>query len=152
MYNWQTVWSVWRARITPYVPDWLPNTLTWTRCVRCWTTARLQSVPNSSPACGTTPTPASTSTTLLCQTSASWEYRCARQTILKYTENSHLSPVQLLSLTFTFMHLADDFIQSDIQAIHYFISICVPWESNPQPFVLLAQCSTTEPQEHLLKR
>ncbi len=30
----------------------------------------------------------------------------------------------------------------------YFISMCVPWESNPQPFALLTQCSTTEPQEH----
>ncbi len=29
-----------------------------------------------------------------------------------------------------------------------FISMCVPWELNPQPFVLLTQCSTTEPQEH----
>ncbi len=29
-----------------------------------------------------------------------------------------------------------------------FISMCVPWESNPQPFALLTQCSTTEPQEH----
>ncbi len=51
------------------------------------------------------------------------------------------------------MHLADAFIQSDlqcIQAIHFFfISMCVPWESNPQPFALLMQCSTTEPQEHL---
>ncbi len=27
--------------------------------------------------------------------------------------------------------------------------MCVPWESNPQPFELLTQCSTTEPQEHL---
>ncbi len=26
--------------------------------------------------------------------------------------------------------------------------MCVPWELNPQPFVLLTQCSTTEPQEH----
>ncbi len=55
-------------------------------------------------------------------------------------------------LSFTFMHLADTFIQSDlqcIQAIHFFISICVPWELNPQPFALLTQCSTTEPQEHL---
>ncbi len=53
--------------------------------------------------------------------------------------------------TFTFMHLADAFIQSDlqcIQAIHFFI-MCVPWESNPQPFALQTQCSTTEPQEHL---
>ncbi len=53
---------------------------------------------------------------------------------------------------FTFMHLADAFIQSDlkcIQAIHVLcFTMCVPWESNPQPFALLTQCSTTEPQEH----
>ncbi len=40
---------------------------------------------------------------------------------------------------FTFMHLADAFIQSDLQ-LHsgytFSISICVPWESNPQPFAL----------------
>ncbi len=39
-------------------------------------------------------------------------------------------------LAFTFMHLADAFIQSDLQ-LHsgytFFISMCVPWESNPQP-------------------
>ncbi len=29
-----------------------------------------------------------------------------------------------------------------------FITMCVPWESNPQPSALLTQCSTTEPQEH----
>ncbi len=49
------------------------------------------------------------------------------------------------------LHLADAFIQSDLQCIHpihfSFISICVPWESNPQPFALLTQCSTTEPHE-----
>ncbi len=28
------------------------------------------------------------------------------------------------------------------------VVICVPRESNPQPFALLTQCSTTEPQEH----
>ncbi len=51
---------------------------------------------------------------------------------------------------FTFTYLADAFIQSDlqyIQAIHFFMSMCVPWELNPQPFVLLTQCSSTEPQE-----
>ncbi len=37
-----------------------------------------------------------------------------------------------------------------IQAIIFFISMYVPWELNPQPFVLLMQCSTTEPQEHKL--
>ncbi len=55
--------------------------------------------------------------------------------------------------TFTFMHLTA-FIQSDfllIQAIHLFIfnSMCVPWELNPQPFMLLTQCSTTYQQGHL---
>ncbi len=28
------------------------------------------------------------------------------------------------------------------------MSMCVPWESNPRPFVLLMQCSATEPQKH----
>ncbi len=52
------------------------------------------------------------------------------------------------------MHLADAFIQSDLHLqsdLHsgytFFISMCVPWELNPQPFALLTQCSTTEPQE-----
>ncbi len=51
-------------------------------------------------------------------------------------------------LAFTFMHLADAFIQSDLQ-LHsgytFLISMCVPWESNPQPFALLTQCSNTDP-------
>ncbi len=50
------------------------------------------------------------------------------------------------------LHLADAFIQSDLQCIRdilfFFFSMCVPWELNPQPFALLTQCSTTEPQEH----
>ncbi len=53
--------------------------------------------------------------------------------------------------TFTFMHLADVFIQSDlqaIQAIHYFLSMSVLWELNLEPSALLTQCFTTEPQEH----
>ncbi len=32
--------------------------------------------------------------------------------------------------------------------LYIFISMCVPWESNPQPFVLLTQCSTTEPHRN----
>ncbi len=49
------------------------------------------------------------------------------------------------------MHLADAFIQSDLHSIQviHFVSMCVSWESNPQPFALLTQCSTTEPQEHI---
>ncbi len=38
--------------------------------------------------------------------------------------------------TFTCMHLADIFIQSDlqyIQVINVFVSMCVPWELIPQP-------------------
>ncbi len=31
----------------------------------------------------------------------------------------------------------------------FFVSMCgTHWELNPQPFALLTQCSTTEPQEH----
>ncbi len=30
----------------------------------------------------------------------------------------------------------------------FLISICVPWEPNPQPFALLTQCSTTEPHRN----
>ncbi len=30
-----------------------------------------------------------------------------------------------------------------------FVSMCVHWELNLQPFALLTQCSTTEPQEHI---
>ncbi len=51
------------------------------------------------------------------------------------------------------LHLADAFIQSDLQ-LHsgytFLIRMRVPWESNPQPFVLLTQCSTTEPHIRLL--
>ncbi len=32
-------------------------------------------------------------------------------------------------------------------SLYIFVSMCVPWELNPQPFALLTQCSTTEPQE-----
>ncbi len=46
------------------------------------------------------------------------------------------------------MHLADAFIQSDLFLFRQYIFLCVPWELNPQPFALLTQCSTTEPQEH----
>ncbi len=49
------------------------------------------------------------------------------------------------------MHLADAFIQSDLQYIqvtHSHMSMCVPWESNPQPSALLTQCSTTEPHRN----
>lgn len=75
----QTVSSAWRVPTTPYVPDWLPNTSMWTRCVRCWTIVLLRPAPKSSRACRTTRTPASTCTTHPWPTSRSWEYRCVRE-------------------------------------------------------------------------
>ncbi len=47
------------------------------------------------------------------------------------------------------MHLADAFIQSDlqyIQAINFFLYVC-SLGIEPTTFALLRQCSTTEPQE-----
>jgi len=58
---------------------------------------------------------------------------------------------QTIDYPFTLMHLADTFIQSDlqcIQAIQFILPNMFPWESNPQPFALLIRCSTTELQEH----
>ncbi len=46
--------------------------------------------------------------------------------------------------TFTCLHLADAFIQSDSQSIDLYCQYVL----NPQPFALLTQCFTTEPQEH----
>ncbi len=52
-------------------------------------------------------------------------------------------PCSYIYITFTFMHLADAFIQSDLFRLHiFFICMCVPWELNPQPFALLTQCSS----------
>ncbi len=37
---------------------------------------------------------------------------------------------QPITFTFTFMHLADAFIQSDLHCIQVTVT-CFPWESNP---------------------
>ncbi len=55
--------------------------------------------------------------------------------------------------TFTFMHLADAFIQTRltlnaIQGIHFFQCVC-SLGIEPTTFCATMQCSTTEPQEHL---
>ncbi len=44
------------------------------------------------------------------------------------------------------LHLSDAFIQSDLQCIQV-IHVLNACSLNPQPFVLLTQCSTTEPKE-----
>ncbi len=52
---------------------------------------------------------------------------------------------------FIFMHLADAFIQSDLQCstfrLYSFQYVC-SLGIEPTTFALLTQCSTTEPQEH----
>ncbi len=55
---------------------------------------------------------------------------------------------------FTFTYLTDAFIQSDsvYSGYTFIVSMCVPWESNPQPFTVLTQCSATEPQEHFCQK
>ncbi len=35
-------------------------------------------------------------------------------------------------------------------SLKFFVNMCVPWELNPQPFALLMQCFTTEPQEYYM--
>ncbi len=50
------------------------------------------------------------------------------------------------------MHLADTFIQSDlqyIQVIHFFCQYVCSLGIEPTTFVPLTQCSTTEPQERI---
>ncbi len=59
--------------------------------------------------------------------------------------------MDIYAFTLTFMHLADAFIQSDlqcIQVIHFFCQYMCSLGIEPTTFALLAQCSTTEPQEH----
>ncbi len=48
------------------------------------------------------------------------------------------------------MYLADAFIQSDLQYIQvmHFCQYMCSLGIEPTTFVLLTQCSTTEPQEH----
>ncbi len=46
------------------------------------------------------------------------------------------------------MHLADAFIQSDLQCLHGYTWFIVSLGIEPTTFALLTQCSTTEPQEH----
>ncbi len=62
---------------------------------------------------------------------------------------SHLFSIYI----YIFMHLADAFIQSDlqcIQAIHLSCQYACSLGIEPTTFALLTQCSTTEPQEHYL--
>ncbi len=60
---------------------------------------------------------------------------------------SYLMQTQLHLIKFTFMHLADAFIQSDVQWIHFCQYVC-SLGIEPTTFSVLTQCSTTEPQEH----
>ncbi len=48
------------------------------------------------------------------------------------------------------MHLADKKQLTVLSGYTFIVSMCVPWELNPQTFVLQTQCSSTEPQEHVM--
>ncbi len=43
------------------------------------------------------------------------------------------------------------FYPKRLTVLYIFVSMCVPWELNPQPFALKTQCSTTEPQEQSME-
>ncbi len=63
------------------------------------------------------------------------------------------SYVHFENITLTFMHLADTFIQSDlqcIQVIHFLCQYVCSLGIKPTTFALLTQCSTAEPQEHFI--
>ncbi len=57
-----------------------------------------------------------------------------------------------IHIYFTFMHLADAFIQSELKSTFRLYIYCqYVWSLGIEPttFALLTQCSTTEPQEHV---
>ncbi len=63
---------------------------------------------------------------------------------------SHL-PLNYIYYYFTFHAFSRRFYPKRLTIafrLYIFISMCVPWESNPQPFALLMQCSTTGPQRN----
>ncbi len=65
----------------------------------------------------------------------------------KHNVQTLIQPAEISSqITFTFMDLSKE-TYSAFRLYMSFISMCVPWELNPWPLVLLTQCSTTEPQE-----
>ncbi len=51
-----------------------------------------------------------------------------------------------------YLHLC--ILQTLLSTVHsgytFFVSMCVPWELNPQPFAPLIQFSATEQQEHYM--
>ncbi len=61
-------------------------------------------------------------------------FRENRETITRRLSDSSQHVLEQCCQTiFTFMHLADAFIQRDLQSIQIIHVLCVPWESNPQP-------------------
>ncbi len=47
------------------------------------------------------------------------------------------------------LNLSKATYSATIQAIHFFISTCVPWESNPRILRCQRNALTTEPKEHM---
>ncbi len=63
----------------------------------------------------------------------------------KHNLQTPIQPAEISS-QITFMDLSKE-TYSAFRLYMSFISMCVPWELNPWPLVLVTQCSTTEPQE-----
>ncbi len=60
---------------------------------------------------------------------------CVKKYIYVKTKQYTYSDLYLhTKFELTFTYLADDFIQNDLlSGYKFFVSMCVPWESNPQP-------------------
>ncbi len=82
---------------------------------------------------------------ILCENSLfqSFDWKCMFVPEVVLTEN-------IPSFTFTFSRRFYPKRLTIVFRLYIFISTCDPWESNPQPFALLTQCSTTEPHRNNL--
>ncbi len=87
---------------------------------------------------------------LLCSYSSSVLFHTNSLTIITVQHINH--PLFLLVLWSNIYAFSRRFYPKRLTIafrLYIFISMCVPWESNPQPFALLTQCSTTEPHSNI---
>ncbi len=98
------------------------------------------------------------STFQLPQSRGSWSFQVEGKAQNKKTRKNtcttkpHNQHLKTSELQFTFMHLSDAFIQSDlqyIQVIHMYCQYAYSLGIESTTFALLTQCSITEPQEQI---
>ncbi len=73
---------------------------------------------------------------------------CQKKTVFHKLLYIQVSSNIRVSITFTFSRRFYPKRLTIAFRLYIFISICFPWELNPQPFALLTQCSTTEPHRN----